>query len=147
MKESLLVAYGFTDLFFPIRKRDLSPLIHQSEYSMYKIFCYYSKEKPSVQISIITKGLFTWSWGSPGRWDNPLRWGNPPVHIISYFNLITFTWWVGWPAAGYLTYLGGSPTSMWTGGRFSKVPIINGPGKLSPFTLKIEFSIVLHLTW
>ena len=30
--------------------------------------------------------------------------------------------------------------------RFSKVPIINGPGELSPFTLKIEFSIVLHLT-
>ena len=26
------------------------------------------------------KGLFTW------------RWGNPPVHIISHFNLITFTW-------------------------------------------------------
>ena len=33
-----------------------------------------------------------------------------------------------------------------TGARFSKVPIINGPGKLSPFTLKIEVSIVLHLT-
>ena len=33
------------------------------------------------------------------------------------------------------------------GARFSKVPIINGPGKLSPFTLKIEVSIVLHLTW
>ena len=32
------------------------------------------------------------------------------------------------------------------GARFSKVPIINGPGKLSPFTLKIEVSIVLHLT-
>ena len=32
------------------------------------------------------------------------------------------------------------------GARFSKVPIINGPGKLSPFTLKIEISIVLHLT-
>ena len=32
------------------------------------------------------------------------------------------------------------------GVRFSKVPIINGPGKLSPFTLKIEVSIVLHLT-
>ena len=31
------------------------------------------------------------------------------------------------------------------GARFSKVPIINGPGKLSPFTLKIEVSIVLHL--
>ena len=33
-----------------------------------------------------------------------------------------------------------------TGARFSKVLIINGPGKLSPFTLKIEVSIVLHLT-
>ena len=32
------------------------------------------------------------------------------------------------------------------GARFSKVPIINGPGKLSPFTSKIEVSIVLHLT-
>ena len=31
------------------------------------------------------------------------------------------------------------------GARFSKVPIINGPGKLSPFTIKIEVSIVLHL--
>ena len=33
------------------------------------------------------------------------------------------------------------------GARFSKVPIINGPGKLSPFALKIEVSIVLHLKW
>ena len=32
------------------------------------------------------------------------------------------------------------------GVRFLNVPIINGPGKLSPFTLKIEVSIVLHLT-
>ena len=32
------------------------------------------------------------------------------------------------------------------GARFSKVPIINGPVKLSPFTLKIEVSIVLYLT-
>ena len=35
------------------------------------------------------------------------------------------------------------------GARFSKVPIINGPGtpgKLLPFTLKMEVSIVLHLT-
>ena len=29
--------------------------------------------------------------------------------------------------------------------RFSKVPIINGPGKPSPFILKIEVSKVLHL--
>ena len=33
------------------------------------------------------------------------------------------------------------------GARFSKVPVINGPGKLSRFPLKIEVSIVLHLTW
>ena len=32
------------------------------------------------------------------------------------------------------------------GARFSKVPIINGPGKLLPFTLKIEVSVLLHLT-
>ena len=32
------------------------------------------------------------------------------------------------------------------GARFSKVPVINGPGKLSPFTLKTEVSIVLHIT-
>ena len=32
------------------------------------------------------------------------------------------------------------------GTRLSKVPIINGPGKLSPFTLKIEVSVVLHPT-
>ena len=30
--------------------------------------------------------------------------------------------------------------------RFSRVPIINGPVKLSLFTRKIEVSIVLHLT-
>ena len=37
------------------------------------------------------KGLFTWRWGTPGRWGNPLRWRNPPVHMISHFNVITFT--------------------------------------------------------
>ena len=36
---------------------------------------------------------------------------------------------------------------MGPGARFSKVPIIiNGPGKLLPFTLKVEVSIVWHLT-
>ena len=48
------------------------------------------------------------------------------------------------PQGGEVTRLGGvTCLSMY---RFSKVPIINGPGKLSPFTLKIEVSIVLHLT-
>ena len=32
-----------------------------------------------------------------------------------------------------------------TGARFSKVPIINGPNKLLPFTLKIGVTVVLHL--
>ena len=39
----------------------------------------------------LNKGLFTWRWVAPGRWGNPLRWGNSPVHMISHFNLITFT--------------------------------------------------------
>ena len=34
----------------------------------------------------LSKGLFTWRWGTPGRWGNPLWWGNPPVHIISHVN-------------------------------------------------------------
>ena len=39
------------------------------------------------------------------------------------------------------------PTNeMGPGAPFSKVPIINGPGKLFPFTLKIEVPILLHLT-
>ena len=32
----------------------------------------------------LSKGLFTWRWGTPGTWGNPLRWGNPPVHIFSH---------------------------------------------------------------
>ena len=39
----------------------------------------------------VYKGLFTWSWGTPGRWGNPLSWGDPPFHIIFHFNSITFT--------------------------------------------------------
>ena len=39
-----------------------------------------------------SKGLFTWRWGTPGRWGNLLRWGNPPIHKISHFNVITFTY-------------------------------------------------------
>ena len=31
------------------------------------------------------------------------------------------------------------------GVRFLKVPMINGPGKLYPFTLKSRFQLVLHL--
>ena len=34
------------------------------------------------------------------------------------------------------------PNKVWVS--FSRVPIVNGPGKLLPFTLKIEVSIVLH---
>ena len=39
----------------------------------------------------------------------------------------------------------GSETKI-PGACFSKVSIINGSGKLSPFSLKIEVSIVLHVT-
>ena len=48
------------------------------------------KWKPYEQCAKISvtaiKGPFTWRWGTPGGW------GNPPVHIISYFILIKFTW-------------------------------------------------------
>ena len=30
--------------------------------------------------------------GTLGRWGNPPKWGNLPVHIISFFILITYTW-------------------------------------------------------
>ena len=43
-------------------------------------------------LTLKTKGVFTWRWGTPGKWGNPLRWSKPPVHIIYHFNLITFTW-------------------------------------------------------
>ena len=43
-------------------------------------------------LTLKTKGVFTWRRGTPGKWGNPLRWSKPPVHIISHFNLITFTW-------------------------------------------------------
>ena len=51
---------------------------------------------------------------------------------------------ITWDLSGgwrYLTF-----EQLGPGARFSKVPIINGPGKLSPFALKIEVSMVLHLT-
>ena len=50
---------------------------------------------------------------------------------------------------GYLKQLKGLQCSHFggerPGGPFSKVPIINGPGKPSPFILKIKVSKVLHL--
>ena len=33
----------------------------------------------------------------PGRWGNLLRWSKTPTHKFSCFNLIKFTWFVGWP--------------------------------------------------
>ena len=35
--------------------------------------------------------------GGPGRWGNLLRWSKTPTHKFSCFNLIKFTWFVGWP--------------------------------------------------
>ena len=63
--------------------------------SGYKYYCPERKGKSSI--GLINKGLFTSRWETQGRLGKPHRWGNPPVHIISRFNLITFTWSVGWP--------------------------------------------------
>ena len=60
---------------------------------LWKLAIYFAKWKLFFRWNIsMNKGLFTWRWGTPGGWDNLLRWGNPPVHIISHFNFITFTW-------------------------------------------------------
>ena len=75
------------------------------------------KRKPTTikwlknQLKFLTKGLFTWKWGTPGRWGNPLRWGNLPVRIIAHFNLITFTWYVGRPTKVGITVCQGNPLS------------------------------------
>ena len=63
------------------------------------------------QLKFLTKGLFTWKWGTPGRWGNPLRSGNLPVRIIAHFNLITFTWYVGRPTKVGITVCQGNPLS------------------------------------
>ena len=46
----------------------------------------------SRDLTIFGRAMLTWRWGTPGRWGNPPRWGNTPVHIISHFILIAFTW-------------------------------------------------------
>ena len=40
------------------------------------------------------------------KWDG---WGNPPVHIISHFNLVTFTRYVGWTAKHVTPPIWGPP--------------------------------------
>ena len=56
---------------------------------------------------------------------------------MSHFNLTTFTWYLGWPSAGYLTYLGSS-TSMKTGPKIRPCAILN--------PLK-RFNRILFMTW
>ena len=72
--------YFFSLMRVESRNRDKKDLMHLLNRSR-------SREKEKE----VYKGLFTWRWGTPGRWGNPLRWGNPPLHIISHFNVITFT--------------------------------------------------------
>ena len=51
---------------------------------------------------MISKGLFTWRWGTLGRW------GNPPVHINSYHvSAIKLIWEIIW--TGRLPHLSGLP--------------------------------------
>ena len=62
------------------------------------------------------------------------------ISMISLFSVFCFALP---PIQNYSISLEGSSYRA----RFSKVSIIYGPGKLSPFALKIEVSIVLHLPW
>ena len=63
--------------------------------------------------------------------------------IAMHLSLLTYSWIEGgMPASCTLNISDKGPEAC-----FSKVTIINGPGKLLPFTLKIEVSMVLHPTW
>ena len=46
----------------------------------------------------LSKGLFTWGWGTPGRWGNPLWWGK---RLISYPDLTLFFFCFGPGRSGY----------------------------------------------
>ena len=91
----------FSHFFLPTSPTLLiSPLVicyllfHDARFPGWYIFLQ-SNARPLcklLQVQQKIKGLFTWRRGTPGRWGNRLRWGNLPVHIISHFNLITFTW-------------------------------------------------------
>ena len=98
---------------------------------------------------------------SSGR-DFPVRGGGDhhfkfifqfACHVIRNFTetynwmpILTYTCWEWWKFNKRPCTLKVQKFNKRPGARFSKVPIINGPGKLCPFT-KIEVSIVLHLTW
>ena len=75
--------------------------------------------------------LFAQIWNLSRDFDVPLA--NSKASLCQLDNKLTRCWLLLSSSSG-------------PGARFSKVPIINGPGKLCPFTLKIEVSIVLHLT-
>ena len=72
-----------------------------------------------------------------------MRLKNPFIKRVKFLVVKKYFSEFGWEHAQFNVV---STLSNGPGARFSKVPIINGPGKLSPFTLKIEVSIVLHLT-
>ena len=81
-------------LLNPARDFKKSPPFRKYAMKLWSIHCYHLVYRNFAWHPLwrsTTQGLFTWRWGTPGRWGSPLRWGNPPVHIISHFNLITFT--------------------------------------------------------
>ena len=56
-------------------------------YTVYISGCHIAHKLNNLQLiltffmfpELLSKGLFTLSWGTPGRRGNPLRWGNLPV--------------------------------------------------------------------
>ena len=80
----------------------ISPRGHSSE-SFVPVMHYHAQELLSCMIFFFQvfsqwfKACLHGGVGPQVREVTCLRWGNPPDHIISHFNLITFTWWVGDP--------------------------------------------------
>ena len=87
-----------------------------------------------------------WSW--PGSSKNILpkteKWRrNTKRYLLLNYSIIFRSWCKN----GAVLKLEHEKGKFWIRGRFSNVLIVTGPGKLLPFTFKMEVSIVLQITW
>ena len=79
--------------------------------------------RKSLSLWSLANGLLTWRWRTPGRRGNPLMWGNLPVHIISPFKLITFTWYCRWSDPPNRVAESASPGTLSAGVKFCQVNV------------------------
>ena len=68
--------YFLRDVLVAVASLDLKVPIKDHRNNSWKHIC--------STFLLVSKGLFTWRWGTPGRWGNLLWWGNRLVHVISH---------------------------------------------------------------